>query len=215
MSTSSRPNRLVLGLTGNIGVGKSTVMTMLTALGAEGLDADKIAHQVMEPGQSAYRQIVRHFGEAVAPAGGPIDRAYLGGIVFSDPAALAELEAVVHPVVYQEISHRLAVARAAVVVIEAIKLLEAGLSLQLCDQVWVVSAPRSQQIERLMATRGLSEAEATLRIDAQPPQVEKIARADVVIENDGSLEQMRAQVHNAWQQHVQPFLRTAGDEVFR
>ncbi|MER2599480.1 MAG: dephospho-CoA kinase [Caldilineales bacterium] len=204
--------RLVIGLTGNIGTGKSTVMTMLAALGAQGLDADKIAHQVMEPGQPAYRQIVRRFGAAIAPAGGAIDRARLGQIVFSDPAALADLEELVHPAVFQEIGHRLALCTVPVAIIEAIKLLEAGLSLQLCDQVWVVTAPRHQQIERLMTTRDLSEAEATLRIDAQPPQAEKIARADVVIENAGSLAQMQRQVQNAWQQHVQPHLAASTEK---
>ena len=84
------------------------------------------------------------------------------------------------------------------VVIEAIKLLEAGLSVRLCNQVWVVTAPRAEQIQRLIATRGLSAQEAILRIDAQPPQEEKIARADVVIDNSGNLEDVRRQVEQAW-----------------
>jgi dephospho-CoA kinase len=142
---------------------------------------------------------VARFSPQIAPGGGPIDRLRLGQIVFSDPAALADLEAIVHPAVFQAIQRRVAEADAPVVVIEAIKLLEAGLSRQLCDQVWVVTAPRAQQIQRLMQTRGLSEAEAALRIDAQPPQAEKIAQADVVIENAGSLDEVRAQVAWAWQ----------------
>jgi dephospho-CoA kinase len=97
------------------------------------------------------------------------------------------------------IQRRVAEAGAPVVVIEAIKLLEAGLSRQLCDQVWVVTAPRAQQIQRLMASRNLSEAEAILRIDAQPPQAAKVAQADVVIENAGSLDEVRGQVEWAWQ----------------
>ena len=193
------PNKIVIGLTGNIGVGKSTVMALLSGLGAAGIDADKVAHQVMEPGQPAYAQIVARFGPPIAPGGGPIDRLRLGQIVFSDPAALADLEAIVHPAVFQVIQRRVAEAAAPVVVIEAIKLLEAGLSRQLCQQVWVVTAPREQQIQRLMSSRGLSEAEATLRIDAQPPQADKIAQADVVIDNGGSLEAVRVQVERAWQ----------------
>jgi len=192
-------DKLVVGLTGNIGVGKSTVMALLAGLGAAGIDADKVAHQVMEPGQPAYQRIVARFGPAIAPGGGPIDRLRLGQIVFSDPAALADLEAIVHPAVFQVIQRRVAEADAPVVVIEAIKLLEAGLSRQLCQQVWVVIAPREQQIQRLMANRGLSEAEAALRIDAQPPQAEKVAQADVVIDNGGSLAEVRAQVERAWQ----------------
>lgn len=192
------PAKLVIGLTGNIGVGKSTVMAMLAGLGAVGIDADKVAHQVMEPGQPAYAPIIARFGPQIAPEHGPIDRLRLGQIVFSDPAALADLEAIVHPAVFQVIQRRVDEADAPVVVIEAIKLLEAGLSRQLCQQVWVVTAPRAQQIQRLMQTRGLSEAEATLRIDAQPPQADKIAQADVVIDNGGSLEDVRAQVERAW-----------------
>ncbi len=192
------PPKTVIGLTGNIGVGKSTVMALLAGLGAAGIDADKVAHQVMEPGQPAYDQVVARFGPQIAPDGGPIDRQRLGQIVFTDPAALADLEAIVHPAVFQVIQRRVAEASASVVVIEAIKLLEAGLSRQLCQQVWVVTAPREQQIQRLMQTRGLSEAEAALRIDAQPPQAEKIAQADVVIENGGSLEAAREQVTRAW-----------------
>jgi len=194
----SKPREIVIGLTGNIGVGKSTVMALLAELGAVGIDADKVAHEVMAPGQPAYGPIVTHFGPQIAPGGGPIDRLRLGQIVFSDPAALADLEAIVHPAVFQVIQRRVAEAGAPVVVIEAIKLLEAGLSRQLCQQVWVVSAPREQQIQRLMASRGLSEAEAILRIDAQPPQAAKIAQADVVIENGGSLDDVRAQVEWAW-----------------
>jgi len=192
------PDKTVIGLTGNIGVGKSTVMALLAGLGAVGIDADKVAHQVMEPGQPAYQQIVARFGPPIAPDGGPIDRGRLGQIVFTDPAALADL-AIVHPAVFEVIQRRVAEASAPVVVIEAIKLLEAGLSRQLCQQVWVVAAPREQQILRLMQTRGLSEAEAALRIDAQPPQAEKIAQADVVIDNSGSLEDVRVQVERAWQ----------------
>ncbi|MFZ2361145.1 MAG: dephospho-CoA kinase [Anaerolineae bacterium] len=195
----SKPQKVVIGLTGNIGVGKSTVMALLAELGAAGIDADRVAHEVMAPGQPAYDQIVARFGPQIAPGGGPIDRLRLGQIVFSDPAALADLEAIVHPAVFQVIQRRVAQADAPVVVIEAIKLLEAGLSRQLCQQVWVVTAPREQQIERLMQTRGLSEAEAILRIDAQPPQADKVAQADVVIENDGSLTDVRAQVVRAWQ----------------
>ena len=139
------------------------------------------------------------FGPQIAPDGGPIDRLRLGQIVFSDPAALSDLEAIVHPAVFQVIQRRVAEADAPVVVIEAIKLQEAGLSRQLCDQVWVVTAPRALQIQRLVASRNLSAAEAALRIDAQPPQSAKIAQADVVIENDGSLDEVRAQVQWAWQ----------------
>lgn len=194
----TRNQKTVIGLTGNIGTGKSTVMAILTELGATGIDADKVAHEVVLPGEPAYDRVVAEFGPEIAPSGGPIDRARLGQIVFADPAALARLEAIVHPAVSQRIGRLVAEASTPVVVIEAIKLLEAGLSLRLCDQVWVVTAPRAEQIRRLMATRGLSEQEAILRIDAQPPQAEKVARADVVIDNSGTPDEVRRQVEQAW-----------------
>lgn len=193
---------LVIGLTGNIATGKSAVAQMLAELGAEVIDADRIAHQVMEPGQSAYAGILAAFGDDIAPAGGPIDRRLLGEIVFADPDALARLETLVHPAVGQRIGELVASSTAAVVVIEAIKLLEAGLSLRLCDEVWVVTAPRARQLSRLMENRGLSRDEAILRIDAQPSQEVKIAQADVVIDNDGDLDALRQAVQRAWRAAV-------------
>lgn len=190
---------VVIGLTGNIGVGKSTVAALLADLGAYVIDADRVAHAVMAPGQPAYQQIVAAFGPGIAPGGGPIDRARLGQIVFVDAQALARLEQIVHPAVFERIQELLQQAQAPVVVIEAIKLLEAGYSINLCDVVWVVTAPREQQIQRLMASRGLSRDEAVLRIDAQPPQAQKVAQADVVIDNSGSLDEVRRQVQLAWQ----------------
>ncbi|MCB0199495.1 MAG: dephospho-CoA kinase [Caldilineae bacterium] len=189
---------LVIGLTGNIATGKSAVGQMLAELGAEVIDADKVAHQVMEPGQPAYAAIVAAFDDDIAPAGGPIDRRRLGEIVFADPAALARLEALVHPAVGRRIAELVARSTADVVVIEAIKLLEAGLSVRLCDEVWVVIAPRAAQLSRLMESRGLSRDEAVLRIDAQPSQESKSAQADVVIDNDGDLDALRRTVEQTW-----------------
>ena len=203
---------LVIGLTGNIGTGKSTVSGLLAGLGALIIDADQVAHLVMEPGQPAYQAIIAEFGQEIAPEGGSIDRRLLGQIVFTDPAALARLEAIVHPAVYRQVKELVQESVEPVVVIEAIKLLEAGLSLQLCDMVWVVTAPREEQIERLIRTRDLSRAEAVLRIDAQPPQSDKVAQADVVVENAGSLDQLHQQVMAAWQQ-VLVELEQAGKKV--
>jgi dephospho-CoA kinase len=193
---------VVIGLTGNIGTGKSTVAQILAGLGALVIDADQVAHQVMEPGQPAHGQILEAFGPAIAPGGGAIDRARLGQIVFADPGSLERLEAIVHPAVVERISTQVAQAAAPVVVVEAIKLLEAGLARQLCDVVWVVTAPRAQQIERLMAGRGLSRPEALLRINAQPPQSDKVAQADAVIDNGGSRAQLHNQVMEAWESLV-------------
>lgn len=192
----------IIGLTGNIATGKSTVAHMLQELGAEVIDADKVAHGVMAPGGEAWAAIRAAFPGVIA-ADGTVDRRALGTIVFADPAALARLDAIVHPAVGRALVRQLAALRAQpespqVVVIEAIKLLEGGLA-PLCDAVWLVVAPRAVQVQRLRETRGLSPEEAAARIDAQPPAEPKRAQADVVIVNDGSLAHLRSQVQDAWQ----------------
>ena len=193
---SERP--YVIGLTGNIATGKSLVGEMLARLGAEHIDADRLAHQVMACGQPAWRRIVATFGEDVLQPDGEIDRHKLGATVFADPDALAQLEQIVHPEVIARTEERIAASRASVVVVEAIKLIESGMVVQLCDCLWVVRAPREAQIERLMGQRGLSYEDAVLRIDAQPPQSDKIARADVVIDNGGTVNATGRQVERAW-----------------
>ena len=199
MSLKIQGTRSLIGLTGNIATGKSEVARMLDRLGARVIDADRIAHDVMRPGGPAYDPIVEAFGLEILAADGTIDRAKLGAIVFRDPAALRRLEAAVHPATIAEVDRRIAQATEPVVVVEAIKLIEAGMHCHY-DALWVVTAPRQLQIARLMATRGLSEEEAALRVDAQPPQEEKAALADVIIVNDGDLEALRRKVEAAWAQ---------------
>jgi dephospho-CoA kinase len=159
--------------------------------------AGLIAHEVMHPGGSAYAAVVEAFGRDILTADGSIDRGRLGAIVFRDPAALRRLEQAVHPATIVEVARRIAGAKQPVVVIEAIKLIEAGMH-RSYDALWVVTAPRSLQIARLMATRGLTEEEAALRVDAQPPQEAKAAAADLVIVNDGSLDSLWEKVKAAW-----------------
>lgn len=192
---------LLIGLTGNIGTGKSTVARMLAKQGAHTIDADKVAHEVMRPGTPVHRQIVEAFGPDILTPGGEIDRKRLGAQVFADAAALKELEALVHPATLQAIQRRVRATSADVVVIEAIKLVEVGLA-DVCDSVWVTTCRSEQQVHRIMVGRGLSRAEAEQRVRAQPPQEDKIARADVVIDTSGTLSQTREQARSAWEQLI-------------
>jgi len=192
-----RASSLLIGLTGNIGTGKSTVARMLANLGATVIDADQVAHQVMRADTPVHAALVAAFGTEVVGADGEIDRARLGTLVFSNADALARLESIVHPAVIQEVAKRVAAAPTRVVVVEAIKLIEAGMAAG-CDSLWVTTCPPEEQERRLMADRGLSREEAQLRMRAQPPQEEKAARADVVIDTGGSLAQTRTQVEAAW-----------------
>ena len=187
----------LIGLTGNIATGKSEVARMLAELGAQVIDADRVAHQVMLPGGPAYDQVIAAFGPGILDAGGRIDRRVLGDLVFRDAEALHRLEAAVHPATITAVGRRIAEATAAIVVIEAIKLIESGMH-RAYDRLWVVTAPRSLQIRRLVTARGLTEEEAVLRVDAQPPQEEKARLADRVLVNDGSLDQLREKVQRAW-----------------
>jgi dephospho-CoA kinase len=213
----------IIGLTGNIACGKSTVLDILRERGAQVLDADRVTHELQAPGQPVYHAIVAEFGPGILSApDGPIDRRALGAIVFADPAALRRLEQIVHPAVRERIMSWLEeVARLAteglrlerenesqasslkppasqVAVIDAIKLLEGGWK-QICDAIWVVTCPPEQQLARLLSARGMREDEARARIAAQPPQADKVAQADVVIDNSGPLEATRRQVESAWQ----------------
>jgi dephospho-CoA kinase len=190
-------HRKLVGLTGNIATGKSEVARMLAALGACVIDADKVAHEVMAPGGPAYDAVVRAFGQEILTLDGTIDRGRLGAIVFRDPEALRRLEAAVHPETTAEVTRRITEADEPVIVVEAIKLIEAGMHRNY-DALWVVTAPRPLQIARLVDTRGLTAEEAALRVDAQPPQEEKIAVADLVLVNDGDLDTLREQVEAAW-----------------
>ncbi|HUS79984.1 MAG TPA: dephospho-CoA kinase [Armatimonadota bacterium] len=187
----------VIGLTGNVATGKSVVAAMLARLGAQVIDADRLAHSVMAAGAPAHRAIVARFGAGVLEPTGEIDRRALGEMVFRDAAALADLERIVHPDVVAETLCRLAASTRPVAVVEAIKLVEADMH-QHCQAVWVVTSPRRLQLARMVAARGLTPAQAALRIDAQPPQEEKMARATAVIDNAGDLGTTWRQVLRAW-----------------
>lgn len=189
--------KYIIGVTGPIGAGKSTVLSILRELGAEVIDADKVAHEVMEPSGAAYKAVISLFGTDVLQPDGRIDRARLARIVFNDPEALKRLEAAVHPAVFEEVKRRVALSQKPVVALEAIKLLEAGLSITLCDEVWVVVVDEDVQIQRLRE-RGMSKPEVRRRLAAQLPRSQYERRADVVIDNSGNKGALRRQVEVAW-----------------
>ena len=189
--------RRVIGLTGNIATGNSAVMRLAAERGALTIDADRVVHDLLDGDAAIQAAVAEAFGPEVRRADGRIDRAALGRLVFGQSEALRRLEGLLHPAARAEIARRVAAADAPVVMIEAIKLLEGPLA-AVCDQVWVTTCARATQLERLRVCRGLDEAAAVARVDAQSPQEEKIARADVVIYTDGPLSATEEQVAAAW-----------------
>ena len=193
----------VIGLTGGIGAGKSTVTQMLEALGAAVIDADKVGHQIYLPDLPAWREIVDTFGPEVLNADRTIDRQALGKLVFADPEALRTLNRIVHPKMFDRMGELIAEMRARggmkAIVVEAAVLIEANW-MALVDQVWVVVASEAVVVDRLAKQRHLSSEQVRTRIAAQLTNDERLKHADVVIRNDGSLEEVRHAVQQAWDQ---------------
>lgn len=198
-AVSHWPNKYVIGLTGNIAVGKSVVRQMLQHSGAYTIDADSLSHQVMLPGAPAYKPVIETFGQFIVGSDKKINRQLLGQMVFSNPTALQKLEAITHPIIRQAINVLVGRAKQPIVVIEAIKLLEGDL-VNLVDAVWVVNAKPQTQYRRLVTKRKMTQDDAKQRILAQGSQAEKLKRADVVIENDGDIEKTWKQVQVNWKQ---------------
>ncbi len=189
-----------IGITGPIGCGKSQVGRWLAERGARVVDADRVAREVTAPGTPVHAAILRRFGDAVSTADGSVDRAALGRVVFADPAALRDLEALVHPAVRPRILELIADAEAdgvAAVAIEAIKLVEGGLA-SMCDEVWLVTCDPVVQRERLMARAG-SGPEAELRIAAQAGLTERLRpSATRVLDTSGGVVETREVVEAAF-----------------
>ncbi|HML23788.1 MAG TPA: dephospho-CoA kinase [Aggregatilinea sp.] len=190
-------NKYVIGLTGNIATGKSLVRRMLEHLGAYTIDADSLAHQAMAPGAPAYKPVVSMFGRWILEPDGRIDRNKLAAVVFSHPEALARLEALTHPIIGQAISTLIKRSHHRVIVVEAIKLLESEIA-GMVDTIWVVNSSEQQQIERLMGKRGMTDEVARKRVRLQPPQADKLGRANVIIDNSHNPEDTWKQVRAAW-----------------
>jgi dephospho-CoA kinase len=190
---------VVVGLTGGIGSGKSTAAAMLAERGAVVVDADRLAREAVAVGTPGLRAVVDRFGPAVVAGDGSLDRAALAGVVFDHPDALADLNAIVHPPVRAAIADRLAelAGTDSVVVLEIPLLVESGWSYGE-SHVIVVDCPEEVAVARLVEHRGMDSADARRRIAAQVSRADRLARADVVIDNDGSFEDLRRQVDAVW-----------------
>lgn len=203
-----RKNKFVIGLTGNIGTGKSEVRKILQCLGALGIDADLISRQFIEPDSPGYRKVLEKFGREFIDEEARLDRSALAKVVFNQPDKLAELEAIIHPLVKEEVTRLIDETDIPVVVIEAIKLIESGISDQ-CDSLWVTNSPLEVRLARLTLFREMSEDDARMRIQAQPPQEEKLKAADIIIQNNATLEDLLLQVKHAWSTVVPDSFRIA------
>ncbi|MFT4299113.1 MAG: dephospho-CoA kinase [Aeromicrobium sp.] len=187
-----------VGLTGGIGSGKSTVSALLRGHGADVIDYDQLAREVVEPGRSALAAIAEQFGPGVIAADGSLERPALGAIVFADEQARRDLEAITHPAIRDLAARREAAAGPeAIVVHDNPLLIEMGAHTA-CDVVVVVDLPVPQQIERLVRDRSMTPADAQARIDAQASREERAAVADVLIDNSGSLDDLTTAVERLW-----------------
>ncbi len=190
----------VIGLTGGIAAGKSTITEALSAHGAVVIDADKVGHEAYLPGTETHRALVEHFGQEIVGPNGEIDRRRLGAIVFADPAQRERLQEIVWPRMKDMMRSKLAALRAEgaqVVVIEAAVLIEAKWT-DLVDEVWVVQVPEEVALARLMARNGLSAEDGRARIRSQLSNAERAAHAQVVIDNSGTIAEAQARVDAAW-----------------
>lgn len=191
------PSTYLIGLTGDVGAGKSTVRRWLEAKGAAALDADAVVHALLSDGGVACRAVMDRFGDEVGAPDGGIDRAALARVVFGDAAALVDLETILHPLVGARTRAWLASCGAAVAVVEAVKLVEGGLAAD-CDAVWLVLAASRRRAERVRV-RGWDAAETARRMGAATPLAPRLAMATEVIDNTGTPEATVAQLEAAWQ----------------
>ncbi|HYK65062.1 MAG TPA: dephospho-CoA kinase [Patescibacteria group bacterium] len=192
---------LTIGLTGGIGSGKSTVAQILGELGAPILDADKVAHTTYAPGATSYDAVIAAFGKDIVAADRTIDRKKLGAIVFGNPERLNKLTSIVWPATREAIRRSVAELRAGgaklPIVVEAAILIEANWQ-PLFDEIWLVRAPRQAVVARVESQRGLKPAETEARIRAQLSDEERAKHATLVIENNGSIDELRDLLKTLW-----------------
>ena len=190
----------VIGLTGGIGSGKSTVSQFLAELGAVIIDADKVGHEAFKPDTKLWREVVAAFGKQILTPNGDIDRKKLGEIVFGNSESLSRLNQIMHPRIYDMVKAQIKDYRRqgmGVVVLEAPLLVEAGWA-SLVDEVWVTVASEPTVLSRIKERTGLSEPEALARIQSQLSSAERVRHADVVINTDCDLDELRARVEKLW-----------------
>lgn len=194
---------MIIGLTGNIGSGKSTVSRRLARLGAEVIDTDVVSRDVVAPGTEGLKRIIAEFGPGVINEKGELDRAKMASVVFEKPGARKKLESIIHPEVMRVVGLRIGQYRgmgsAPLLVLEVPLLIESGMD-RMVDEIWVVTVDREQQVERVMARSGLSRDEVLKRINAQMSQEEKCKYAHRIIDNSGPLEDTVRQVDAIWNQ---------------
>lgn len=190
----------VIGLTGGIGSGKSTVSSLLTDLGAVAIDADKVGHEAFQPNTESWQEIVKNFGKEILLSDETIDRRKLSNIVFRNPEALSRLNSIMHPRMYEIVKKKIADNQrmdVRVVVLEAPLLIEAGWT-ELVDEVWVVVASEENVVERINLSGKWSEEQTRARIRSQLTTEERLKKADEVINNNGDLDQIKARVNELW-----------------
>ena len=200
----SKLDMLVIGLTGSIGTGKSEVARLLVARGAALINADEVGHDAYTPNSELWREVVANFGDGILQPSGEIDRKKLGGIVFSDPDKLTQLNQIMHPRMARMVKERIQSLEAegvSVVVVEAALLFEAGWN-SLVDEVWVTESPTDMVVERIQARNGLGKEEVRKRIDSQMSPEERNSRADLVLDNSGNVQLLEETVSELWDTRV-------------
>jgi dephospho-CoA kinase len=191
---------IVIGITGGIASGKSTVSRMLSELGAVVIDADKVGHEAFCPHTEAWRKVVAAFGKAILGQNEEIDRSKLAQLVFNDPKALKRLNRIMHPLMHEIVRQKIEAQRnqgVEVVVLEATLLIEAKWT-DLVDQVWVTITPEAAVVNRLVSQKKFTEEQAMARIKSQTPIAQRAKNADVVIENDSDMNSLRKKVEALW-----------------
>lgn len=192
MTWQGRSKRLIIGLTGSFGSGKTTVAKMFKSFGAQVIDADEIAHRIIQPGSQIYKKIISVFGENILKKNKAIDRDKLARIVFGNKNLLKKINRIMHPEIIRMIKQRIKISQSKIIILDAPLLIEAGLK-NLVDKLIVVKLDKRQQIERLLHKSPLKKPEILKRIKAQIPLQYKVRLADFVIDNSGRIKDTKRQ----------------------